>query len=188
MSEADLDTALAAVIAAKASGTDLAALTTRVGANETAITTLNGTGEGSVTKQVADAVALIVADAPEAYDTLKEISDWISSHASDASAMNSQISTNKNDIAALTTLIGTLPEGATSTTVVAYIAEAIGALGIGDYAKTSEVTSAISTALANYYTKTEADSTFVKTTDIEAVTDAEIAALLADDVEADDGE
>lgn len=37
--------------------------------------TSNGEGEGSVKKQVNDAVAKIIADAPEAYDTLKEISD-----------------------------------------------------------------------------------------------------------------
>ena len=80
---------------------DDTALKGRVAANETAIDTLNGNGDGSVKKQVADAVAGIVADAPEAYDTLKEISDWISSHASDASAMNSQITTNKNAIATL---------------------------------------------------------------------------------------
>ena len=80
---------------------DDTALKGRVAANETAIDTLNGNGDGSVKKQVADAVAGIVADAPEAYDTLKEISDWISTHASDASAMNSQINTNKNAIATL---------------------------------------------------------------------------------------
>ena len=80
---------------------DDTALSGRVTATETAINTLNGTGAGSVKKQVADAVAGIVADAPEAYDTLKEISDWISTHASDASAMNSQINTNKNAIATL---------------------------------------------------------------------------------------
>lgn len=80
---------------------DDTALNGRVTATETAINTLNGTGAGSVKKQVADAVAGIVADAPEAYDTLKEISDWISTHASDASAMNSQINTNKTDIATL---------------------------------------------------------------------------------------
>lgn len=83
---------------------DDTALKGRVTATETAINTLNGTGAGSVKKQVADAVAGIVADAPEAYDTLKEISDWISTHASDASAMNSQINTNKN---AINTLNGT---------------------------------------------------------------------------------
>lgn len=92
---------------------DDTALKGRVAANETAIDTLNGNGDGSVKKQVADAVAGIVADAPEAYDTLKEISDWISTHASDASAMNSQINTNKN---AIETLNGT-GEGSVSKAV-----------------------------------------------------------------------
>lgn len=111
----------------------------RISANETAIATLNGNAEGSVNKKVADAVASIVADAPEAYNTLKEISDWISSHAGDASAMNTQITTNKNSIAALKTLVGSLPEGAASKTVVAYIAEVVGA-------SKTELTSAIATA------------------------------------------
>lgn len=92
-----------------------------------AIAVLNGTGEGSVDKKVADAVAAIVADAPESMDTLKEISDWISSHADDASAMNTQINTNKTDIAALKALVGELPETAEAKTVVAYIAEVVGA-------------------------------------------------------------
>ena len=90
--------------------------------NTDAIAILNGTGEGSVNKKVADAVAAILADAPEAYDTLKEISDWISSHSSDAASMNSQINTNKSDITTLKTLIGELPEG----TVMEYILEIIG--------------------------------------------------------------
>lgn len=124
---------------------DDTALTARVAANEGAIATLNGDENtaGSVKKQVADAVAKIVADAPEAYDTLKEISDWISSHASDASAMNSQINTNKTDIANLKALVGTLPESAEATTVVGYIDEAIVALKIGDYAKAADLTAAI---------------------------------------------
>jgi len=87
---------------------DDSALKTKVTANENAIAVLNGEGEGSVKKQVNDAVAKIVADAPEAYDTLKEISDWISSHAESASAMNSQINTNKTDIATLQTKIKSL--------------------------------------------------------------------------------
>lgn len=112
-------------------------------ANADAIGVLNGTGDGSVSKQVADAVASIVADAPEAYDTLKEISDWISSHASDAAAMNSQINTNKTNIADLTALVGALPETATSGTVVGYIDEAIAALKIGDYAKAADLSAAV---------------------------------------------
>ena len=69
----------------------------------TAIATLNGEGEGSVKKTVTDEIAKVVADAPESLDTLKEISDWISSHESDASAMNSAIQTNKTDIVTLKT-------------------------------------------------------------------------------------
>lgn len=80
---------------------DDTALKNRVSATETAIDTLNGTGAGSVSKQVADAVAGIVADAPEAYNTLKEISDWISDHSDDASAMNTQINANKSAIETL---------------------------------------------------------------------------------------
>lgn len=112
-------------------------------ANADAITVLNGTGEGSVSKQVADAVAGIVAEAPEAYDTLKEISDWISSHASDASGMNSQINTNKNDIAGLKALVGTLPETATSATVIGYIDEVVAALNIDNYAKANDLAAAV---------------------------------------------
>lgn len=138
--------------AVAANGYDDTALKARVTANESAITTLNGSGVGSVTKTVADAVAAIVADAPEAYDTLKEISDWITSHASDAATMNSQINTNKTDIANLVTLLGTLPEGAASTTVVAYIAEAIGA-------SETDLTSAIATAKSEAISTASADAT-----------------------------
>lgn len=80
----------------------------------------------------------------------------------------------------LKTLVGTLPEGATSTTVVAYITEAINALSIGDYAKTTEVTAAINTALESYYTKTQVDETFVKKTDIVMATDEEVDAMLTE--------
>ena len=95
----------AAKSAADAAQDDVDALTEDVQANASAIATLNGTGTGSVRKQVADAVAQIVADAPEAYDTLKEISDWISSHAGDASEMNSAIQQNTTDIGALETAV-----------------------------------------------------------------------------------
>lgn len=91
-----------------AGGYDDSTLKANIAKNTAAIATLNGTGDGSVKKAVSDAVASIVNGAPEAYDTLKEISDWISSHASDAAGMNSQIKTNKEDVAKLKTLIGTL--------------------------------------------------------------------------------
>ena len=118
-----------------------------VAANKAAINTLNGTGDGSVKKAVSDAVASIIADAPEAYDTLKEISDWISSHTSDAAGMNSQIKTNKESIAALKTLIGTLPNTATSKDIVSYIAEyvskALADSDLSQYAKAEDLKAAV---------------------------------------------
>lgn len=77
--------------------------TKRIEANETAISTLNGTGDGSVKKAVSDGIAKVVAGAPEDLDTLKEMSDWISGHENDASAMNSAIKDNKNAITTLQT-------------------------------------------------------------------------------------
>ena len=56
-----------------------------------------------VSSTVASEVAKIVADAPEDFDTLKEMSDWISQHEDSAAAMNSAILKNKEDIEALQT-------------------------------------------------------------------------------------
>ena len=130
-----------------AGGYDDSALKVDIAKNTSAIATLNGTGDGSVKKAVSDAVASIVNGAPEAYDTLKEISDWISSHASDAASMNSQIKTNKEDIAALKTLIGTLPNTATSKDLVSYIAEyvskALSDSDLSQYAKAKDLEAAV---------------------------------------------
>lgn len=94
------DTTLQANIDSEATtrGDADSALDTRVTAAESAITTLNGTGDGSVTKTVTDKIAEVVADAPEDFDTLKEISDWISGHEEDASAMNTAIKANAEAI------------------------------------------------------------------------------------------
>lgn len=133
-----------------ASGYDDTEVKKSIKSNTDAIGILNGTGDGSVDKKVADAVASIVADAPAAYDTLKEISDWISTHTEDASAMNSSIQTNKTDIANLAKLVGTLPEGEDAATIVAYIDKKVGAV---------DFSSAIATA------KSEAISEAKKYTD-----------------------
>ena len=95
----------------------------RVSTVEGAVETLNGDAQtvGSVAKQVADAVAKIIANAPEAYDTLQEIATWISTHENSAATMNQSIQTNKTDIANLVKLVGTLPEGDASKTIVEYI-------------------------------------------------------------------
>lgn len=52
-----------------------------------------------IIQKISEEIAKIIADAPTSFDTLKEIADWISTHQSDASAMNSAIQTNAQDIA-----------------------------------------------------------------------------------------
>lgn len=67
--------------------------------NSSKITTLVGSDTGKSARTIAsEEVAKIVADADESYDTLKEIADWISTHSESASAMNSQITANKESI------------------------------------------------------------------------------------------
>ena len=71
---------------------------------------------GQITAEVTVKIAEIVANAPEDLDTLKEIADWIKNHANDASAMNTQINTNKSDISALkTSVAGKADTGHTHT-------------------------------------------------------------------------
>ncbi len=122
--------------------------------NTDAIAILNGTGVGSVSKAVADAIAKIVAEAPEAYDTLKEISDWITSHASSASEMNSQIQTNKTDIANLKSLIGTLPEDTEVTTIIEYIDSVVSGVDF-----TSEIQQAKQEAISSATQTASTDAT-----------------------------
>lgn len=112
---------------------------------------LNGdaTVEGSVDYKVAQEIAKIVADAPESLDDLKEISTWITTHETDAAGMNLAIQNNKTAIETLESYVGTLPEGATATTVVEYIAEALEASNIDQYAKASDLTAAIDRIVAN---------------------------------------
>lgn len=80
--------------------TDLGELETRVAANEGSITTLNDSvgllnGEanvvGSVKNTVATEVAKVVANAPEDFDTLKEVADWIANDSTGAAKMQSDI-------------------------------------------------------------------------------------------------
>jgi predicted nucleic acid-binding Zn-ribbon protein len=82
-------------------------LDTRVTANEGAIGTLNtnvgvlmgeATVDGSVKHTVAAEIAKVVASAPDDFDTLKEIADWIANDTTGAAAMS-------NDIAALKQLV-----------------------------------------------------------------------------------
>lgn len=121
----------------------LETLTNRVASAEGKIDTLTGEDTGKSVRAIAGeelAKQLIPENAKESLDTLAEIAAWIQAHPDDATAMNKAISD-------LTTLVGTLPEDAESTSVVAYIKEAIDtaveALEIGDYAKAADLTAAV---------------------------------------------
>lgn len=55
--------------------------------------------EESIPTTVNNAIAKVVNNAPEDFNTLKEMSDWIAEHENDATAMNTAILENKNDLA-----------------------------------------------------------------------------------------
>ena len=151
--EGDLAAALKAILDAKAKQADL--------------DTLTGTGEGSISKMIDAAINKFATDVTDddVVNSYKELIDWVATHGPEATQMAGDISANKTAIANLKTLVGTLPEGATSTTIVAYITEAINALSIGDYAKTTEVTAAINTALAAYAKTSDVNTSLAKKAD-----------------------
>lgn len=80
----------------------------RVEANEGAIEVLNSGSEveGSVAHTVAAEVAKVVASAPEDFDTLKEVADWIANDKEGAAAMQTAIAGLKTTTEGHTTTIG----------------------------------------------------------------------------------
>lgn len=106
------------------------ALSARVGANEAAIGILNNNAdtEGSVLNTVNKVLTQLVGDGTqETIDSLTELVQWANEHDTEVVEMNNSIKQNSADISALEALVGTLPEGVTATTIVAYIAEAVAA-------------------------------------------------------------
>ena len=98
------------------------------------VTTLVGEDTNKSARAIAaEETAKIVAGADASYDTLKEIADWISSHSTDAAAMNSAI-------LALQAIVDGIGGEGEKATVVAYVDDAIAALKIGDYAKAADLT------------------------------------------------
>ncbi len=169
VSESDLAATLKAILDAKAKQADL--------------DTLTGTGEGSISKMIDAAINKFATDVTDdnVVNSYKELIDWVATHGPEATQMAGDISANKTAIADLKTLVGTLPKGATSTTVVAYITEAINALSISDYAKTTEVTAAIATALADYAKTSDVNTSLAKKADkVAKATNGHFAGLDAD--------
>ena len=140
-----------------------------------------------------EAIEAVLGEAvPEDFDTLKEVAEWIQSDTTASAQLITRVTNIENDylkgadktalqgeIDALETLVGSLPEGAASTTVVAYIQEVVDALKIGDYAKASDLT-----ALADRVQALEdvgAEKNVIASVDVESFTvDAERKLLLND--------
>lgn len=105
----------------KANADDIDALEGRAEALEGQVTTLVGEDANKSVRTIANeelAKQLIAENAAESLNELQEIAAWIQSHPEDASAMNKAIED-------LETLVGTLPEGVTATTIVGYILEVV---------------------------------------------------------------
>lgn len=129
--QTDVD-ALEAVVGAD----DTAGLRKRIKTNEDAIGVLNGTGEGSVTKAVNDAINDFATKATEngTIDTFKELVDWVASHPDIVNGLTGDINKLKAILKGFGTAEGQSPE------VKAYIDGAIKALKIEDYAKAADLT------------------------------------------------
>lgn len=149
-------------------GNSTSGLVKDVADNKTAIAAINtkiGTipEEKTIAEQItaeatqakADAISAIMGEAgiDEKYDTLKEIADWILADTTNSAELVKKVNAIYGDylkkadkaelqgkITSLETLVGSLPEEATSTTVIGYIKEVVDGLKIGDYAKAADLT------------------------------------------------
>ena len=90
-----------------ATKTELNTTNANVKANADAIAVLNGDGVGSVSAAVAAGIAEVVAEAPESFDTLKEVADWIANDTTGAAAMQADVAQLKKDVADHETRLGT---------------------------------------------------------------------------------
>lgn len=55
-------------------------------------------GEGSIQQQIDDSIAKVIDQAPDAFDTLKELADWIEADQTGAANMSAAITENKEAI------------------------------------------------------------------------------------------
>lgn len=109
------DNLVALIADAKKAGTDAnnaveTLKTTEVKANADAVALLNGEDTGKSVRVIAgeaanDAVATMLADAPEAFDTLKEMADWLNTHSADAIEMDNRIAANEGKLEGIETTV-----------------------------------------------------------------------------------
>ena len=88
---------------------------------DSVVETLVGEDAGKSVRKIANeelAAQLLSGDADADFQTLQELAAWLEDHPEDVAEINLNIQN-------LQTLVGELPEGATATDVVSYIAEAV---------------------------------------------------------------
>ena len=104
-------------------------------ANSDAIGVLNGTGVGSVRKQIDDAINKFATDVTDdkVVNSYKELIDWVANHGPEAAEMAAAID-------ALEAILAGIGGDGEKATVKAYVDDAIAALKIGDYAKAADLT------------------------------------------------
>ncbi len=100
----------------------------------------DGRANKTVREIASEEVAKIVNGADASFDTLKEVSDWISTHGTDAAAMNTQINNNKTAIEKLNGTAETV--GSVANTVNTAINGALKADGKDKYALAADLTTA----------------------------------------------
>lgn len=120
---------------------------------------------------ISASVATVLGEGvDEKYDTLVEVANWILADSTSSAELVAKVNAIEEDylkgadktelegkITVLSNFVGTLPEGATSSTVVAYIQEVVDGLKIGDYAKAADLT-----ALAERVTALEGRATTIE--------------------------
>lgn len=175
VSESELAAALKAVINAKAEATDLTALGEKV-------TTLVGEDANKSVRTIsAEEVAKIVDSAPEDYDTLKEIAEYIASDKTEAAQINNAISALQTKLT-----LGTTGDGGTEyATVKDYVEAVIAGLNMSQYATTEAMNSALENKVDKRegYGLSKNDFTDVlktKLDGIETATDLEVEAMLTE--------
>lgn len=138
---------------------DDTALVEKIDGVDAKVTTLVGEDANKSVRTIANeelAKQLIAEGAQESLDTLAEIAAWIQEHPGDAAAMNEAIVALQNKV------------DTGDKNVSTYVADAIAALSIGDYAKAADLT-----ALAGRVSTLETDAkTYALKTEVEAVSTA----------------
>ena len=138
-----------------------ATLEGRVKANEDAIVVINGSGEGSIKKAAADAVATVLDDAPESFDTLKEVADWIASDTTGAAKMQSDIAKLQGADTVEGSVAKQVKDAVNAEALIARAAEKANADAIdaieADYLKASDKTE-LSNAINNKVAQSDYDT------------------------------